>query len=367
MCSSKIARNRMKRWILGFSLITAALILAACGRSTPTTAADSTLTVMTHDSFSVSEAVIAAFEEENNVTVLFIKAGDTGAALNRAILTKNNPEADVFFGVDNTFLSRAIQEQIFEPYTPDALAKVPDEFSDGTLGTVTPISYGDVCINYDKAWFAESGLAVPQTLSDLSKPDYQARDGAALLVVQNPATSSPGLAFLLATISEYGEAGYLDFWQALKSNGVVVVNDWETAYYTNFSASSGRGAQPMVVSYASSPVAEVIFAEQPLAETPTGSIIEGNSCFRQVEFAGVLKGAKHPEMAQRFIDFMLSPAFQEDMPLQMFVYPVNPEAVLPDAFIRFAMVPEEPATLDSVLIANKREEWIAAWSRLMLP
>ena len=186
-------------------------------------------------------------------------------------------------------------------------------------------------------------------------------------MVQNPATSSPGLAFLLATISEYGEAGYLDFWRSLKDNGVVVVNDWETAYYTNFSASSGRGLQPMVVSYASSPAAEVIFADEPLTEAPTASIIGDNTCFRQVEYAGILKGTRHLEMAQRFIDFMLSPVFQEDMPLQMFVYPVNPEAALPEDFARYAVRPEVPARLDAVLIANKRDEWIAAWSRVMLP
>lgn len=357
----------MKRLQFISFLLTALILLTSCAQSANTQEAESTLTVMTHDSFAISEEVVKAFEEENNVTMVFLKAGDTGAALNRAILTKNNPEADVFYGVDNTFLSRAVREGIYEPYVPDALTAIPQEFTSGLMGMVTPIDYGDVCINYDKAWFAASGLAVPQTLADLAKPAYKGEAGAGLLVVQNPATSSPGLAFLLATISEYGEAGYLDFWRSLKNNGVVVVNDWETAYYTNFSASSGRGLQPMVVSYASSPAAEVIFADEPLTEAPTASIIGDNTCFRQIEYAGILKGTRHLEMAQRFIDFMLSPVFQEDMPLQMFVYPVNPEAALPEDFARYAVRPEVPARLDAVLIANKRDEWIAAWSRVMLP
>ena len=357
----------MKRFSCLILCLSACIVLTACARTVPTEVQQNILTVMTHDSFAISEEVVKAFEEEHDVTLVFIKAGDTGAALNRAILTKSNPEADVFYGVDNTFLSRAVREEIFEPYEPDVLSAIPEEFTGGLMSMVTPIDYADVCINYDKAWFAASGLPVPQTLADLAKPVYKGEAGAGLLVVENPATSSPGLAFLLATISEYGEAGYLDYWRSLKQNGVVVVNDWETAYYTNFSASSGRGLQPMVVSYATSPAAEVIFAAEPLSDAPTASIIGDNTCFRQIEYAGILKGTENLEMAQRFIDFMLSPVFQQDMPLQMFVFPVNPEAVLPEAFVRYAVSPEAPARLDAVLIANKRDEWIAGWSRVMLP
>lgn len=324
------------------------------------------LTVMTHDSFAVSEEVVTAFEQEFGAQLIFLKAGDTGAALNRAILTRNNPEADVFYGVDNTFLSRAVQEGIFEPYTSPALANLPKKFTRDLSGVVTPIDYGDVCINYDRAWFADNALAVPGSLEDLAKPAYGNPQGEGLLVVENPATSSPGLAFLLATIAEFGEDGYLDYWRALKANGVVVVNDWETAYYTNFSASSGQGLQPMVVSYATSPAAEVIYASEPLTDAPTASIIGPNTCFRQVEYAGILKGTQQLELAQHFIDFLLSPRFQEDMPLQMFVYPVNPSAALPEEFVRYAEMADEPAVLDPDLIAIRREQWIREWSEVML-
>jgi thiamine transport system substrate-binding protein len=223
------------------------------------------------------------------------------------------------------------------------------------------VDYGDVCINYDKAWFQEHHLPVPQSLEDLTKPEY-----AGLLVVENPATSSPGLSFLLATIATFGEDGWQSYWQALKDNGVVIVSDWETAYYTNFSGSSGHGAQPMVVSYASSPAAELIYAETPLTEAPTGSIVAEGACWRQVEFAGILKGTPNRSLAEKFIDFMLSQPFQEDMPLQMFVYPVLPSAKLPEAFVKASEVPQKPATLDPELIAEKREAWVQAWTELML-
>ncbi len=329
--------------------------------------AEKTLTVMTHDSFAVSEDVVKSFESQNEVKLVFVKSGDTGSALNRAILTKGSPQADVFYGVDNTFLSRAVKEGIFEPYSSPLLSEVSEDFKDNLAGVVTPIDYGDVCINYDKAFFTSHNLAVPQSLDDLLKPEYgPMQTGAGLLVVENPATSSPGLAFLLATIAEYGEDGYLDYWRSLKENGVVIVNDWDTAYYTNFSASSGKGLQPMVVSYASSPAAEVIYASTSITESPTASITAPNTCWRQIEYAGILKGTKNSALAKKFINFMLDVQFQEDMPLQMFVYPVNINASTPPEFEKYAQVASEPARLDPVLISEKRDQWIRDWTEVML-
>ena len=149
---------------------------------------------------------------------------------------------------------------------------------------------------------------------------------------------------MLATVAHFGD-GYLDYWRSLKANGLVVVDGWETAYYTNFSASSGKGPQPMVVSYGSSPAAEVIFAETPLNDAPTASILGPDTCFRQIEFVGILKGTQNRALAEKFVDFMLNKQFQEDMPLQMFVYPVNSNATLPDEFVKYAQTPDQPATI----------------------
>jgi thiamine transport system substrate-binding protein len=339
--------------ILSVSLIFA---ISACAQQGPTE-----LTVMTHDSFAVSESVVQAFEEANNTKVTFLASGDTGAALNKAILTRDAPLADIFYGVDNTFLSRALDADIFEPYQSPMLADVPTAFQLDPEYRMTPVDYGDVCINYDKAYFADSNLPVPAALEDLLKPEYNS-----LLVVENPATSSPGLAFLLATVAHFGDPGYLDFWAALRDNGLVVVNDWETAYYTNFSASSGQGPQPMVVSYGSSPPAEVIFAETPLDDAPTASIVGPGTCFRQIEFVGILKGTGKRALAEKFVDFMLGQQFQADLPMQMFVFPVNPNATLPDEFIWYAQIPDRPARLDPAEIAAKREQWIQAWTEAVL-
>lgn len=336
-------------------LIIAVFLIAACGSG------PASLVVMTHDSFAISEETIAAFEEENNIDVVFLPSGDAGSALNRAILVKEAPIADILYGIDNTFLSRAIGEDLFDAYTSPLLIEIPDAFKLDDQNRVVPIDYGDVCINYDKRFFRENNLGIPTSLDDLANPEY-----ANLLVVENPATSSPGLAFMLATIAEYGEQGYLDFWAGLKDNGVVIVNDWGTAYYTNFSGSVGQGNQPMVVSYGTSPAAEVIFSEGELSESPTASLVGRNMCFRQIEFAGILKGSKNRALAEKFIDFMLSTHFQEDIPLNMFVFPVNKDAYIPQEFLGHIQIPDHPAVIDIDEIAKSRELWIEAWRELML-
>jgi len=318
------------------------------------------ITLMSHDSFAVSEEVIVEFEAANNAKVELLPSGDAGSALNQAILSKNNPLADVFFGVDNTFMSRALRAEIFEPYGSPLLADVPDELELDPEHRLLPVDYGDVCLNYDKAWFAEAGIEPPADLQALTGPVYKG-----LTVVENPATSSPGLAFLLATIGHFGEEAYLDYWRALRANDVLVVDGWEEAYWGQFTAASD-GDRPIVVSYASSPPAEVYFAEEPMDEAPTGVVLADGACFRQIEFIGILKGTQKRALAQKLIDFMLSKGFQEDVPLQMFVFPVNQVATLPDVFVQFAKIPENPAYVSPEAIEANREAWIETWTETVL-
>jgi len=351
-------------------LLAAGLLLPACAPAaesptsplphTPLTAAgDRMLTVMGHDSFAISESVVEAFEAQHNVDVQFLQAGDTGTALNKAILARGNPLADVFYGVDNTFLTRALEEDIFLPYDSPALAAIPDRFKLDPQNRALPVDYGDVCLNYDKAYFEAEDLAPPANLEALLEPAY-----ADLLVVENPATSSPGLAFLLATIGRFGEAGYLDYWQGLVDNGLLVVNDWDSAYYGEFTLHGGT--RPLVVSYGSSPPAEVYFAEQPPNEAPTGVVTADESCFRQIEFVGILNGTPHRQLAELWVDFMLSTTFQEDMPLNMFVFPVLPDAVLPPVFAEHLVVPETTADIEADAISANRQAWIEAWTETVL-
>ncbi|MFD3541324.1 thiamine ABC transporter substrate binding subunit [Streptomyces sp. NPDC058662] len=344
--------------------------LSACGgdaKDKPAGGSDApkskTVTLVSHDSFNATDTVLKEFEQASGYTVKVLKSGDAGTALNQEILTKGSPRGDVFFGVDNTLLSRALDNGIFTPYEAEGLGEVKPEYHLDKQHRVTPVDSGDICVNYDKQYFADRKLAPPQTLDDLVKPEYKN-----LLVTENAATSSPGLGFLLASVGKYGEAGWKDYWTALKANGVEVVDGWEQAYNERFSGSAGgrkaKGDRPLVVSYASSPPVEVLYGEPQPAEAPTG--VATGTCFRQVEFAGLLAGAGNPEGGKALLDFLISKKFQEDMPLQMFVNPVTANAVLPEIFTKHGVVIDKPENVAPDAIAQNREQWVKAWTSLVV-
>ncbi len=328
--------------------------------STAVAGAEKTLTLMTHDSFNISTELVAGFERDNGVKLRFLKSGDAGTALVQAILARGNPLADVFFGVDNTFLSRAINADIFEPYNSPLLAKIPAHLQLDRENRLLPVDFGDVCLNYDKEWFKKNKLAPPTDLADLVKPEYKG-----LTVVENPATSSPGMAFLLATVGRFGEDGWLDFWKKLRDNEVLVAGGWEDAYYGHFTAAS-KGNRPIVVSYATSPPAVVHYAKTPIDEPPTAAVVAPGTAFRQIEFVGILKGTREPELAKKLVDFLLSEKVQEDIPLQMFVFPANTAARLPEVFIKHAIVADQPANVSPAAIEANREKWLEAWTTAVL-
>jgi thiamine transport system substrate-binding protein len=339
------------------AVLAALVLVAGCGGGNEK---PREVVLVTHDSFAVSDDVRRAFEVESGYTLRVLQSGDASEMLTKALLTAGNPQGDVLFGVDNNLLSRALDGELFEAYEPAGLEDVDEQYVLDPEHRATPIDHGEVCLNYDRAWFSERGIAPPTSLEALTRPAYEG-----LLVVESPATSTPGLAFLLATIARFGEEGWQDYWRSLRRNGVLVVDGWEEAYTVRFSGAAGsRGTRPIVVSYASSPPAEVHFRTPPPDEAPTG-VVE-SSCFRQVELAGVLRGARNGDGARELIDFMLSTRFQEDIPLSMFVFPVNREAALPPVFERFAVVPESPLELPPEEIEANREEWIDEWTDIVV-
>ena len=356
--------------LLLVTVVTAWLIVA-CQTPTLTNATSeasgpTTLTVATHDSFALSTELLDQFEAEHNAELQFLQLGDAGEMVNQLVLSADAPLADVAFGVDNTFFSRALNADMFEPYASPLLDEIPSDLQLDAENRLLPVDYGFVNLNADAAWFAERDLPLPQTLDDLTLPAY-----VGTLVVQNPATSSPGLAFLLATVDYFGEAGYLDFWRALRGNDVLVVDGWSDAYYTYFTVGSGgEGERPLVVSYSTSPPADVLYATDDRTEPASVNVSPPGGTFRQIEFVGILRNNNRTEaqdaLARDFVDFMLGQPVQEDIPLQMFVYPANESATLPDLFEQFATVPDSPASLAPEAIEEKREGWIEAWTEVML-
>jgi thiamine transport system substrate-binding protein len=346
--------------------------LAACGGSDSSASSgggadgtkSKTVTLVSHDSFAASPSVLKEFTKETGYTVKVLKSGDAGEALNKEILTKGSPQGDVFFGVDNTLLSRALDNGLFTPYRAKGLDQVAaDAQLDAAKNRVTPIDTGDICVNYDKKYFADKKLAPPRSFDDLIKPQYKN-----LLVTENVATSSPGLGFLLGTVAHAGDAGWQDYWKKLKANGVQVVDSWEQAYNESFSGSAGgkkaNGDRPLVVSYASSPPAEVLYSDPRPTVAPTG--VSTGTCFRQTEFAGLLDGAKNEAGGKALLDFLISKPFQADMPLNMFVNPVVKGVPLPALFTTFGATVDKPETVAPDKIAANREQWIQTWSSLVV-
>ena len=343
----------MNRTLISTLLMAAAIaVVAASCSSTPQ---DREVVLLTHDSFALSQERLDLFTAETGITLTIQTAGDAGTMVNQAILTKDNPIADVMYGIDNTFLSRALDNDLFIPYratdidTVNEVLHVEDDLA-------TPIDFGDVCINYDIAALEELGVEPPTKLGQLIDPTYQD-----MLVVEDPATSSPGLAFLLATIAALPDGSSYDwraFWTDLFANGVAVAPGWTEAYTARFSLSGGD--RPLVVSYASSPAAEVLFGD--LDTAPSASLAQG--CYRQIEYAGILAGAQDESAAREVIDFLLSRRTQEDIPLNMFVYPVNRDAILPDVFTEFTVLPESPAIMDPQTVDDNRERWIQEWTEI---
>ena len=340
---------------VGALVLAGMLAAAGCGGggSTP-----KEVVLVTHDSFAISKDVEQAFEKESGLRLRILQGGDANETLNRALLTAGDPQGDVIFGIDDSVLSRAVEGDLLEEYRSPELSAVGPDFA-APDPRVTPIDHGEVCLNVDRGWFTSHGVAPPTSLADLTLSRYRN-----LLVVENPATSSPGLAFLLATVATFGDR-WEGYWRGLRANGVRVVDGWEEAYTQQFSGAAGSpGKRPIVVSYATSPAAEVIYASKPLTVSPTAAVEEG--CYRQVEYAGILRGARNADGAKKLIDFMLSERFQADVPGSMFVYPVRAGVALPEAFVKHAIVPKDPLQLPAKEIDANRDRWVARWTDIVV-
>jgi thiamine transport system substrate-binding protein len=330
---------KLIRTLLATSFLVA---VTACSSSSQNSSIDATpneVTLLSYDAFTPQEGIFDAFTEATGAKVKVITGGDSGVLVSKAILTAGTPEGDVLWGLDNTLLSRAQKADLLTSYEP--------------------VDTGDICVNYDKQWFASRNIVPPTSFEDLALPTYKN-----LLVVQDPVASSPGLGFLLGTITHFGVDKWQNYWKSLKENGVRVSPDWTSAYTIDFSGSSGKGKYPLVVSYGSSPPAEVLYAEKPIDSPPT-AVIE-STCFRQTEYVGALRGTRNPNNAKKLISYLLDVPFQESMPLSLFVFPVNKKATLPDLFTQFAVAPKNPLTLDPADIEKNRDAWLSSWRDIIL-
>lgn len=340
--------------IVVLGLLVGGLVVGCSDAATPA-AKDKTVVLVTYSGYALPSAAAEAFTERTGWKVKVVDGGDAGTVLSAAILASGRPEGDVLLGVDTSFLTRAQNSDAFERYEPSALTRVPSELRLDRSGRFTPIDEGSVCVNADAGWFDARGIPLPGDLESLTAPRY--RD---LLVVEHPAQSSPGLSFLAATRAVFGPATD-DYWRRLRDNGVAVAGSWSDAYNTRYTVNGGD--RPLVVSYASSPPAEVVYSEG--KRTSPASVVLTDTCVQQVEFAAVLRGAPHRDAARRLIDEMLSEQWQAELPLSNFVYPVVSGTPLPEPFRRWAAPVPNPIRLDPAAVGQDRDAWLLAWRDVM--
>ena len=365
---------KMKRFHIATIVATPIMLLAACSTQStqstqiPSSTAPSTtstssaaapennkVTLLAHDSFVVSEELVTKLKADTGIELEVVTGGDAGSMVAGAILTAGSPTADVMFGVDNTLVSKAANAGVFEPYTSPELENVVTALATDTVsGTVTPIDYGDVCVNMNEATLKAAGATVPTSIDQLADPAL-----ASQLVVEDPATSSPGLAFLLATINRYPDT-WQEYWAKLRDGGVKVSGSWTDAYEGQYA----KGRRGMVVSYATSPPAEVVYAKDPSTAKPVSTVLT-DGCYRQVEYAGVLAGAANPEGARKVVDWLLSEPVQADVPLSMFVFPARDNVELPEVFAKYAAVVSNPVQFPVADVSLGLDQWLAQWSEVM--
>jgi thiamine transport system substrate-binding protein len=334
-----------------------ATVAAACGDDTTASATSKkgVVQLLTYDGYALPEQAAKGFEKQQDLSIKMTTADDAGAALSQVLLTAGHPSADVFFGVDNTFLTKALASDAFVKYEPKALADIPSDVKMDPSGRFTPVDASTVCVDYDKSWFSNHQLAPPTDLASLADPKYKN-----LLVVVDPALSSTGLAFLAATHATFG-GGTDDYWRKLKANGTLVAASWDDAWNSRYSVSGGD--RPLVVSYASSPPAEVVDGNGKVKEPKTGVL--ASTCFDQVEFVAILKGTPHLAAAQKLVDEMVTKGWQEGLPLSNYVFPVVAGATLPPEFQKWAVVPSNPISISAKEIGDHRDEWIDSWRSIM--
>ncbi|WP_048146675.1 thiamine ABC transporter substrate-binding protein [Pyrococcus abyssi] len=339
----------MKKAIVPILIVLLALGCIGGKTETETKVENKELTVYAYDSLEYwLKEVIPEFEKEYNAKVNLVLVGSTGELVNRLILEKDNPKADVVVGIDNTFLAKAIEADVLEPYKPKNADVIPEWIikSFDPEFRLTPFDYGFLAFNYRTDLVKEP----PKSLEDLTKPEWRGK-----IIIEDPRTSSPGLAFMLWTIAVYKDK-WLEYWAKLRDNEIQIVKGWSAAW-----GAFSEGEYPVVLSYATSPAATVYYDNK--TNVRAIEFKEGN--FLQIEGAGIVKGTKNKELAEKFIEFLISEKAQEKLPTTQWMYPVNKNVKLPEVY-KYALKVEKPVTIDPKEVQENLNKWLKQWEEVVV-
>lgn len=350
------ARRFQGRKTVMLSLVwTAVLLVVVSGFGFVASAADQpNLVVYTYDSFvswGPAQEIAASFEEAYGVKVTFVAPTGSGEMLSRLIteMETGGTQADVFIGLSDTQLPRAIERGIFQPIDIEKvpnLQNVPQELHVDPEYRAIPFDYGYVSFVYDRRAWPDDQL--PSSLEDLTDRRFAGR-----IIAIDPRTSSVGHALLLWTIAEYGEDGYLAYWNRLKPSLLTVAGGWSAAY-----AMFEEGEAPIVLSYTTDAAYSVYSGQG----DRYGIILPGGQAYLQIELAGIVAGSEQAELAHAFLNHLLAPESQKLIPTTNWMFPANAATELPEVFEQYAIQPENPVRLDHSLVDENNERWLREWA-----
>ncbi|EPZ9279199.1 TPA: thiamine ABC transporter substrate binding subunit [Vibrio parahaemolyticus] len=318
------------------------LIALAAITSTSAFAAENTLTIYTYDSFAAdwgpSPKIEQAFEAKCGCDVNFVALDDGVSILNRLRLEGGNSKADIVLGLDNNLMAEAKKTGLLTEHNVDTTNTVlPNGWSDTTF---VPYDYGYFAFVYNKEKLANP----PKSMKEL----VETRDDLKV-IYQDPRTSTPGQGLMLWMKSIYGD-DVTQAWQKLASKTVTVTKGWSEAYSMFL-----NGESDLVLSYTTSPAYHLIAEND--SKFATANFSEGH--YMQVEVAAKVKGSKNSELADKFMDFILSDEFQSAMPTGNWMYPVT-DVELPKGFETLS-VPSKSLSFSADEVAKMRKSWIREW------
>ena len=314
--------------------------------------------VYTYDSFASwgpASAIEQAFEAMYPADVRFVAVADS-----RSMLTRLRQEreagrqgADVFIGIEAADLARTRELDLFLPLQPEDvpnLSVVPQSLLLDPSGSLIPYEHGYITFVYDSEQVDTTTLA--RTFEELLDPRYRNQ-----IILEDPRMSSPGLSFLLWTIDRFGDPGYLDYWRQLAPNVLTVTGGWGEAYDLFLA-----GEASIVLSFSTDTAYSVIDHGSARHKV----MLLDNQGYRNVYFMGVVQGTEHFDWATAFLDLVLSPEIQSLIPTTEWMFPANPEALLPVSFYQYAVTPPQPVMIAPGEVLAHLDRWLREWALVIL-
>ncbi|MBJ23765.1 MAG: hypothetical protein CMB64_03760 [Euryarchaeota archaeon] len=328
------------------------------------------LVIATYDVYALTDEMIGDFENQTGITVSMIKLDDAGSVLDYLIQNKGTETIDLAIGLDNTYLQTAIKQGVLTEHLANNLDNISQDALAPYNGPfAVPFDMGHVCLNYDSSIVDGQNMTVPTSLWNLTEEEWRGK-----VAIPSPITSSPGRAFMLATLDYFNSLGestseFEEWWSAMEENDVIITSGWSEAYETHYTGGYGEyeagyvGDAHITVSYCHSPGVESWYNGN---WTKSAALNLPKTSFFQVEYISSVMGGDQQSSAL-FIEFLLSEDINSNMPVQNSMYSVLEGFDLPEenGYLFHSIIPNEPSEISMIEIEENMESWLLLWNKAM--